>query len=747
MKKLAAQIMSLGLVLAMSSTALAQEYTAEAMGKNGPVEVAVTYEDGRIESISAEHNETPGIGDVEIERLSEAVVDNQSLNIDAASGATMSHDAFMAAAEEALTLAGADVEALKSGEKAAAEIPEYDVTDADIVIVGAGAAGMTAAVTASEAGASVILLEKSGVLGGNTVCAANGINAFDSKVQLADEAYQEAPTSFEDIESLHMNDLNHKALVDAFIEASGETIDFYSDLGVEFAVDIQSDPRNKTSNYYMLKPADGSNTAITMVNAIGKKLEETDVKLYKNTEAVSLIQDEDGRVTGVNAIGADGSEIAFTGRAVLLATGGFGQNPELIAEVNPSLAGVITDEIAPTTGQGLLMAQEIGADAVDLGEIQTFPSVIKGSGMFMSFGLWMGGEAIYVNKDGERFGKEEFEMGPAILAQEDSLVYGIFDEDSYDERYDTLLEKGFMADAESPEELAEKLGISAEGLAASIEKWNEDAADGGVDTVYGREGLQPIEGTLYGYQVGVGAHYFMGGLLINEDTQVLDTEGNPIPGLYAAGEVTGGFHGRQRVDGSGLGDSFVFGRIAGKELAEETASADADSANAEDALSLLTESRNDWTFAPEGSVSDEDLDTILMAGMNTPSAVNEQPWTFSVVRDPEILAELETDSENVPVLILVSVENSNEMKIVDAGMAAEAMYLTAKALGYAAKIETSPARVVRNDETGTWAEKLGIPESRTCRVAVLVGAKDESLDAASHASARKAKDEVVVFVD
>lgn len=481
----------------------------------------------------------------------------------------MSHDAFLAAVEAALTEAGADVDAFKDGAAVANAAVDYSVTEADIIIVGGGAAGMTAAVTASDAGASVILLEKSGVLGGNTVCAANGINAFDSQVQLADEAYQAAPTSFEDIEALHMNDLNRKMLVDAFINASGETIDYYSGLGVKFAVDIQEDQRNSSKNYYMLKPVDGSNTAITMVNAIEKRLADTPVVLYKNTEAVSLIQDEAGKVVGVNAVTAEGTEIAFTGKAVLLATDGFGQNPDLIAEVNPALKGAITDEIAPTTGQGLLMAQAIGADAVDLGEIQTFPSVIPGSGMFMSFGLWMGGEAIYVNKSGERFVKEAFEIAPDILAQEGGLVYGIFDESNFNPgMHSGLIEKGFMVSGETPEGLAEKLGISAEGLAASIARWNEDAADGGVDSVYGRENLQPIDGTLYGYQVGVGAHYFMGGLLIDTQTRVLDTDGNPIDGLYAAGEVSGGFHGRQRVDGSGLGDSFVFGRIAGKAIAE-----------------------------------------------------------------------------------------------------------------------------------------------------------------------------------
>jgi len=408
------------------------------------------------------------------------------------------------------------------------------------------------------------------VLGGNTVCAANGINAFDSQVQLASEAYRNAPTSFEDIEALHMNDLNRKELVDAFINASGETIDFYSSIGVEFVPDIQNDSRNSSQNYYMLKPADGSNTAITMITAIENRLAKTGVIVYKNTEAVSLIQDKSGRVTGVNAKASDGSDLTFTGKAILLATGGFGQNQELLGQVNPSLAKAITDEIAPTTGQGLLMAQAVGADAVDLGEIQTFPSVIKGYGMFFSFGLWNGGEAIYVNNSGERFTKEAFEIGPEILAQDTGLVYGIFDQDSFNPgMHSGLIEKGYMFSAETPEELAGKLGIPADALAATIAKWNEDAANGGVDTVYGREKITEISGTLYGYQSGVGAHYFMGGLLINPQTQVLNTEGNPIPGLYAAGEVTGGLHGRQRIDGTGLGDSFTFGRIAGNVIADE----------------------------------------------------------------------------------------------------------------------------------------------------------------------------------
>ncbi len=540
-------------------------YTATETGRNGDVTLTVEFSESKIESISVESDETPTIGGSAMEQLTATILENQSLNVDIVTGATLSSNAFLSALETTVEEAGGDINALKSSEVATATT-EY-TTEADVIIIGAGGAGLTAAVQAANDGASVILLEKSNSVGGNTLCASNGINAYDSDVQLASEEYQAADTSFEGMEALHLNELNKVELVDTFISKSAEVINYFTSLGVNFVPEISDDARNSSPNYYLLKDETDGSTAITMINAIVRALDETDVILYKQMEATELVTDEDNNVTGVIATDVNGNEVTFSGKSIIIATGGFGQNQDLVAEVNPSLAGAITDEQAPTTGQGLLMAVEIGAGTQDLDQIQTFPSVIPGSGMFMSFPLWMSGEAMLVNLDGERFVKEQFEVPAEILAQEGSLAYGIFDQDDFNESWNTLIENGFMYKEDSLEALATDLGIDAEGLEASVSKWNEDAANGGIDTVYGRENLADISGTYYGYVVGVGAHYFMGGLTINENAQVLDTEGNVINNLYAAGEVTGGLHGTQRVDGTGLGDSFVFGYLAGEQAA------------------------------------------------------------------------------------------------------------------------------------------------------------------------------------
>ena len=429
---------------------------------------------------------------------------------------------------------------------------------------------MSAAISASDAGKSIILLEKSGILGGNTVCAANGINGADSQVQLDNETYQEKGASVEGLKSLQMNNPDAREnLVDAFAENSGETLDWLSSIGAAFEVDIQEDDRNSEQNYYMVKDTTDGTTAVTLINLVSKELKNKDVEVILNMDATELITDGDV-VTGVKAIDASGNTVEFTGKCVLIATGGFGQNSELVGKVNPSLANVVTDEIAPTTGEGLLMAEAVGADTANLDAIQTFPHVVPGYGMILPFNL-PGGftpDALYVNNSAERFTAEGFEIPDVLLSQDKGEVYCIFDDSGMNDGLKNLVGNGVITTADSPEELGEALGIDGAKLAETIDAFNEDIKDG-TDDAFGRaENLNEISGTLYGYRFGVGAHYFMGGILIDEDTHVVNTEGNPIEGLYAAGEVTGGFHGTFRVDGSGLGDSFTFGRLAGKKMAE-----------------------------------------------------------------------------------------------------------------------------------------------------------------------------------
>ena len=444
----------------------------------------------------------------------------------------------------------------------AGDAPAYQ-TQADVVIVGAGGAGLMAALTAAADGASVVVIEKGGFVGGNTLCAANGINAFDSKVQLADPSYQAADTSFEGFEALQTNERSRKNLVDAFISNSAEAIDYISGLGVDFTVEISQDERNSDQNYYLLKCEDGGNSTMSnVVAALSAAIDEAGIPVYFNMAAQRLVQDADGAVCGVAAADEQGGEVTFSAPAVVLATGGFGKNKELIAQVAPAYANCITDEMAPTTGDGLLMAQELGAKAVDLDQIQTFPSVIEGYGMSFPAGGFGVDGTVYVNNSGQRFCAEKFEVPTEILAQDKGEVFAIFDADNYDERMQGLAEQGYVKQADTAQALGDELGFDGDNLADAIALWNSDAATG-TDSAFGRENSSTLDAPLYGYKFGVGAHYFMGGVLIDETTRVLDEDEQPIAGLYAAGEVTGGFHGTQRVDGSGTGDSIVFGMVAG----------------------------------------------------------------------------------------------------------------------------------------------------------------------------------------
>lgn len=543
-------------------------YEASSAGRNGDVKLTVTFSSSKIEKIVTENEETSGIGDVAIEKLIEETIDTQSIP-DAVSGATISSDAFIASLKDTIKQAGADPETLTNQNADNQEV-SYE-TNADIIVVGAGAAGMSAAVTASEAGKSVILLEKSSSTGGNTPAAMNGINAADSDVQLNNKDYQEAKASVEGLEELQLqNDHARENLVDAFAEKSKDVINWFAnDLGVDFEVEISKDDRNTVQNYYMLQARKDGSTGSTMINAITAALKNTDVNLYTGVDAYELVQDKAGKITGVKAKDANDKEITFTADSVLLATGGFGHNNTLIAKYNEKLANCTTDEIAPTTGEGLEMALQVGAKAVDLGEIQTFPVVAKDYGMVTPNKL-PGGfplNAIVVNDNAERFASEAFEMADAILKQPEGHAYMIFAESQLNDDLKKMVDGGFIQEGDNAKELAEKLGLDEDALADTINNFNEDIADG-VDDAFNKENPVKLEGKLYGFQYGVGAHYFMGGILINEKTQVLNENEEPIEGLYAAGEVTGGFHGTQRIDGSGLGDSFVFGRIAGEELSK-----------------------------------------------------------------------------------------------------------------------------------------------------------------------------------
>lgn len=554
-------------------------YTATAAGRNGDVTLEVTFDENQITDIVITDQETPTIGETAMEEMKDQVLKNQTLVPDTVAGATVSCGAFLSALADAATQAGVSEGALEKSGETVTKTTDYSQTEADVIIVGAGAAGMTAAQTLLEQGASVILLEKSGVVGGNSLCSQMGINAAGSQVQ--EELGMEYATE-ELLKEAQMLFGGREELVDAYVEASGEAVDWLStDLGIEFTSEDASevDPEDPLASVgeehpsgsplFMVRADADGYTSVTIINALSSALTEAGAVVYVNTTATGLVADDSGRITGVEATGADGEELLFTGRAVLLATGGFGQNHEMVEAVRADLANSITDEVAPTTGDGIVMAEAVGAVTVDMDQIQTFPHVPYGDTWLSPMGM-PGGfmtTAIFVNQDARRYTTEGFDpTTDDTLGQE--MAFAIFNEEDLSEDLARLEARGLVVSGDTAEELAERLGLDAGALQDTIDQWNADC-EAGEDSLFDNTTLKKLEGRLYGYRFGVGAHYMMGGVLINENTQVLDENEEPISGLYAAGEVTGGFHGTKRIDGSGTGDAFVFGRLAGLSIAKE----------------------------------------------------------------------------------------------------------------------------------------------------------------------------------
>ena len=584
MKKIAAIILAGGLLLAnvggLAGSVIFTNpgtYSATAVGRNGDVTVTATFSDTAITDIEVSHSETQSIGDAAIDQLTAAVLENQSLDLDAVSGATISSDAYKKALEDCVEQAGGDVALLTSKAVSTAQV-QYDVTEADLIIDGAGGAGLTAAKAAADQGVSVILIEKSGVIGGNSLCSQVGINAAGSAIQ---ESLGMEFATAELLKEAQMQWGGRENLVDAYVENSGKAVDWLAEtLGVTFdgKTGDKVDPADPLasvgedhpsgSDLFMVKADADGYTANTLVNALNAAIQKAGVTLYVNTEATELVA-ENGAVTGVKAKAADGSEIVFTGKAVLLATGGFGQNHDMVVQYRPDLQYAITDEMAPTTGDGIIMAEAVGAKTVDMAEMQLFPHVPVGdtwlSPMAMPGGFMT--TSLFINQDAQRYTTEGFDPSIAGTLQQEH-AYVIFGESDMNDTLKHLEERGLVKSGDTAEALAAELGLDGAALQATIDKWNADC-DAGQDSQFERQPftLKKIEGKLYGYAFGVGAHYMMGGVLINEKTQVLDQDENVIPGLYAAGEVTGGFHGSKRVDGSGTGDAFVFGYVAGNEIA------------------------------------------------------------------------------------------------------------------------------------------------------------------------------------
>ena len=564
-------------VFAESAPEGAVTATGEGTGIDGPVVVEVTADDTTIYSINViEQNETPGIGSVAVEELPGAMVEANSILVEAIAGATVTSTAIHDAAKQALEEAGLDPSVFEV-EPETEELGEktLETLECDVVVVGAGGAGLTAAATACENGAKVIVLEKMPIVGGNSLKATGGMNAAGTKFQ---EALGITDSGVEEFIEDTMNgghQLNNIDLVTTMAQNSSDAVNWLETIDAPLP---KVEATGGTVHKYLHEPEDGSAVGSFLVEKLNARCEELGIEILMNTKAEKILV-EDGKAVGIEATG-DKADYTINAKAVVLATGGFGANFDLMTQYDESLANAVTTNHAGATGDGILMAQEIGADTVDMEQIQLHPTVYQETGMLVSESVRsMGG--ILINAEGKRFCNDmstRDAVSAAELEQPGAYAYIIFDQRIVDNLKSTqkYINSGLTVSADTYEELAELMGLEGDAAAAfpeSMATWNEAVA-AGEDAEFGRNnGMDEDLATApyYAIKIAPGIHHTMGGLKIDTEAQVIDTEGNAIPGLFACGETTGGVHGGNRIGGNAVCDFVVFGRIAGTNAAAFTA--------------------------------------------------------------------------------------------------------------------------------------------------------------------------------
>ncbi|NLO84504.1 MAG: flavocytochrome c [Clostridiales bacterium] len=528
------------------------------------------------------NNDTPGISDPAIAGIPAAIVEYQSIEVDAIAGATMTSDAIVAAVEAALVAAGVNVDNYKV-EVVKEVVKEADVEmEADVVIIGAGGAGLAAAVTAHQNGASVIVLEKLNKVGGNTILAGGALNAVDDRSEVA--VANDDSVEWHYTQTMNGGDNEGDTLlVHTLVSNAWDGVQWLKELGMGF----QEGTFTVTGGMWPRahKPSDPVGTGFfkTYMNYIDNN---ENIEVMLNTTADEITVDADGRIGGVIATGETGNTIAVkANNGVIVATGGFAKNVEMRVEHNTIWAdlgeSVLSTNHTGATGDGIVMAEAVGANLVQMGNIQLLPlgDPVTGS---LSGNIEQDVEKrIFINKEGNRFvdeGERRDVMTSALFEQTDNYMWIVVDSHSYptgdvknnfNESADELVAAGRAVKGETIEELAENMGVPVENLVAAVEDFNAHVETKEADA-FGR--------TLYSEKLDMGpfyagarvptVHHTMGGIQINVDAQVLNVNGDVIPGLYAAGEVTGGIHGTNRLGGNALTDILVFGRIAGESAAE-----------------------------------------------------------------------------------------------------------------------------------------------------------------------------------
>ena len=589
------------------------DFIGTAKGMGGDVTVTLTLEDGKITGCTAEgKDETPGIGTLALEQLPTQIAETGSIAVDGVSTATITSNAIKEAAAAALTAAGLNADDYKIEVKADETKAEDSTVDADVVIVGAGGAGMTAAITAAAEGKSVVIVESQPMVGGNSVRATGGMNAGKTVYQDENEfgesagvektlktaaekyadnetitalaktvseqwaAYQANPTGyFDSVELMELDTMiggkgiNDPELVETLCANSADAIDWLDEHGITLH-NVSSFGGASVKRIHRPVNAEGKTVSVGsyMIPLLEENCKKAGVQILLNTTANEILTDANGAAAGIKATGSTGETVTVNAKAVVLTTGGFGANLDMVVKYKPELKGFMTTNAAGIQGQGIEMAQAIGAATVDMDQIQIHPTVEANTAALITEGL-RGDGAVLINEEGQRFIDEvgtRDVVSAAEIAQTGSYSWLVVDQAMVDASsvIQGYIKKGYTVTGATYEELGEAMGVDAAAFAETMEKWN-GYVEAKNDPDFGRTSFaNPLNtAPYYAVKVTAGVHHTMGGLKINANTEVLNEKGEVIPGLFAAGEVTGGVHGANRLGGNAVADFTVFGRIAG----------------------------------------------------------------------------------------------------------------------------------------------------------------------------------------
>ncbi len=602
-------------------------YTATTLGRNGDVTVQVKIANNKIEDVKVlSWSETHPVADLPKAKVPADIVKNQSTNVNNVSGATLTTFAIKAAVQDCLKQAGLNPKDFSKMVPQPQKVTDNIEEKTDVIVVGAGGAGLSAAVAAAQRGLNVIVLEKAHFAGGNTSVSGGCFNAADPEGQ---KPINMTDGQRESIEKLLAEKPQNKLQEDLITQVKQQWAD-YKKSGSKSLFDtpelhaLQSwkagDYKANLELVYRLtkeapeiqetlakmgiiwqkKPTQfvgalwpRSHRASNYKSGVGYidtyldliKAENLPVAFMMSRPAESLITKDD-KVIGVKAKGPDGKTYTIlASKGVILASGGFGANVKMRNEYDELWDKKLDEKVKTTnmpaiTGDGINMALKVGAGVKDMGYIQLLPTTDPATGSTNH--KIVESTNIYVNKLGNRFVNEQGRrdvLAKAALAQPDHIFYIIGTEQTllkdkegrgpYGILISDLLKQKKAFKADTLEELAKKVGMDPANLKRTVEKWNEFCKTQKGDE-FGRmsceDGNKLPGGPYYASLMTPSVHHTMGGLTIDKDTRVLNKAGKPIPGLFAAGEITGGIHGTNRVGCNAVPDALIYGTIAGREV-------------------------------------------------------------------------------------------------------------------------------------------------------------------------------------